>query len=293
MTYYVDDEIASQPDCWRRAADLAPAVAQVLPPAGERVAFVGCGTSWFMAQVVAHWRESHGHGESDAFTASELPARGYSRVVAFTRSGTTTEVVDLLGALKGNIPTVVVVGDTQTPAVAAADAYVDLSFADERSVVQTRFATSVLAMFATAYGQSLTSVIEDAEQALAEPVDAELVAAEQITFLGRGWTVGLAHEAALKLRETSSSWAESYPAMDYRHGPIAIAAPGRAVWMFGPAPAGLADQVRATGARFVEHDRHPLAELVAVQRVAVARAVRLGRNPDEPAHLTRSVVLSD
>jgi fructoselysine-6-P-deglycase FrlB-like protein len=268
-------------------------VAHQLPATGERVAFVGCGTSWFVAQIVAHWRESRGLGESDAFTASELPARNYQRVVAFTRSGTTTEVVDLLGQLKGRIPTVVVVGDRHTPAVEAADEHIDLSFADERSVVQTRFATSVLALFASANGDSLLDLVEQVEQVLADPVADDLVMAEQITFLGRGWTIGVAHEAALKFRETSSSWAESYPAMDYRHGPIAIAAPGRVVWMFGPAPAGLADQVRATGALFVEHDRHPLAELVAAQRVAVARAVRLGRNPDEPRHLTRSVVLPD
>ena len=293
MPFYVDDEIASQPACWRRAAELAPMVAHQLPSAGERVAFVGCGTSWFVAQVVAHWRESHGLGESDAFTASELPARDYQRVVAFTRSGTTSEVVDLLAQLDGRIPTVVVVGDPQTPAVEAADEHIDLPFADERSVVQTRFATSVLALFAAAYGDSLLGLITQAEEVLAAPVPVDLVATEQVTFLGRGWTIGVAHEAALKFRETSSSWAESYPAMDYRHGPIAIAAPGRAVWMFGPAPVGLAEQVRATGALFVEGDRHPLAELVLAQRVAVARAVRLGLNPDEPRHLTRSVVLPD
>lgn len=290
--FFVEDEIASQPACWRQAVALAPAVAHLLPAAGERVAFVGCGTSWFMAQVVAHWRESHGLGESDAFTASELPDRDYQHLVAFTRSGTTTEVVELLNQLSGKLPTVVVVGDVDTPAVEAADAHIDLSFADERSVVQTRFATSVLALFLAAYGESVDDLLTQTEEMLTAPVDPDLVVAEQVTFLGRGWTIGVAHEAALKFRETSSSWAESYPAMDYRHGPIAIAEPGRAVWMFGPAPAGLAEQVRATGALFVESDRHPLAELVAAQRVAVARAVRLGRNPDEPRHLTRSVVLN-
>ena len=51
-----------------------------------------------------------------------------------------------------------VVGDPQTPAVEAADEHIDLSFADERSVVQTRFATSVLALFAAAYGDSLDAI---------------------------------------------------------------------------------------------------------------------------------------
>lgn len=292
MTFHVEDEIASQPACWRQAAELATTVTDRLPTAGERVAFVGCGTSWFVAQVVAHWRESAGLGESDAFTASEVPDRDYDRVVAITRSGTTTEVVDMLRRLHGRIPTVVLVGDVDTPAVAAADSSIDLSFADERSVVQTRFATSVMVLCAAAYGD-LTGLFEDVDAVLATPVADELVEAEQITFLGAGWTIGIAHEAALKFRETSSSWAESYPAMDYRHGPIAIAQPGRAVWMFGPPPPGLADEVRATGALFVAHERHPLADLVAAQRVAVSRAIQLGRNPDEPRHLTRSVVLAN
>jgi fructoselysine-6-P-deglycase FrlB-like protein len=292
MDFYVDEEIASQPDCWTEAAALADRVAALLPQPAERVAFVGCGTSWFMAQILACWHESRGEGEADAFTASEMPDRRYDRVVALTRSGTTTEVLDRLRRLKGQVPTLVVTADPAEPAAELADSTIDLGFADERSVVQTRFATTTLALFRAASGTDLGPMIEQARTSIAAPLDSGLVGAEQITFLGQGWTVGLAHEAALKLRETSSSWAESYPAMDYRHGPIAIAGPGRAVWMFGPAPAGLAAEVTATGALFVQHARDPIAELVLAQRVAVARAVARGANPDEPRHLSRSVVLS-
>lgn len=293
MGFFVEAEIASQPSCWRQAASLAPELAPLLRSPGERVAFVGCGTSWFMAQVLASWREAAGYGESDAFTASEMPDRRYDRLVAITRSGTTTEVVDLLRELHGRIPTAVVLGDLDTPAAGAADTVVDLSFADEQSVVQTRFATSTLALFRAAYGADVAALAEDAERAVAEPLEPGLAEAEQVSFLGRGWTIGLAHEAALKFRETSSSWAESYPAMDYRHGPVAIAAPGRVVWMFGEPPAGLADEVRAAGAIFVSSDRDPMVHLVLAQRVAVARAVALGSDPDAPRNLTRSVVLAD
>ncbi len=63
---------------------------------------IGCGTSWFIAQSYAAAREAAGHGETDAFAASEMPAgRRYDRVVALTRSGTTTEVLELLGQLAG------------------------------------------------------------------------------------------------------------------------------------------------------------------------------------------------
>ena len=93
------------------------------------------------------------------------------------------------------------------------------------------------------------------------------------------------------MREASQSWTESYPAMEYRHGPIAIAAPGRVTWLFGQAPEGLEADVTPTGARFVSHARDPLAELVLVQRVALERARARGLDPDSPRSLTRSVML--
>ncbi|MGK5679531.1 SIS domain-containing protein [Actinoplanes sp. URMC 104] len=304
---YVKVEIASQPECWRRAAKLTDSPG--LPERGGRVAVVGCGTSWFMAKAYAALRERAGEGETDAFQASEFPrGRRYDRVVAITRSGTTTEVLDLLNDLAGGTPTTVLTADAAQPAARIADAAVVLDFADEQSVVQTRFATSALALLRAHLGEDIESVAADAEVAIRLPLPVHPALAEQITFLGRGWTVGLAEEAALKCREAASFWAEAYPAMDYRHGPISIAAPRRVVWAFGDVPTGLADEVEATGALFV-HSRHhggyaalgswcggrapldPMADLVVAQRVAVLLATSQGLDPDHPRHLTRSIVL--
>jgi fructoselysine-6-P-deglycase FrlB-like protein len=94
------------------------------------------------------------------------------------------------------------------------------------------------------------------------------------------------------MREASLSWTESYPAMEYRHGPISITTHDTATWMLGPAPEGLAEQVRATGGRWIEGELDPLAELVRVQRLAVAVAEARGLDPDRPRHLTRSVILT-
>ena len=99
-------------------------------------------------------------------------------------------------------------------------------------------------------------------------------------------------EAALKTREAAQFWAESYPAMDYRHGPIAIAQPGRLVWSLGPTPVGLPEDVAATGATFVQHDLDPIAGLVVAQRFAVALAEARGLDADHPRSLTRSVILT-
>ncbi|MCW2883624.1 MAG: hypothetical protein QOE54_6714 [Streptosporangiaceae bacterium] len=292
MTTHVETEIADQPACWQRAADLAATPLPGLPDHGERVAVVGCGTSLFIAQAYASLRESAGLGETDAFAASEMPlGRRYDRVLALTRSGTTTEVLDLLGRLRGTVATTAITADPATPVMTAAEQLVVLDFADERSVVQTRFATTALTLLRAHLGADLTRAIADATRAVDEPLPAGVVDRTQFTFLGTGWTVGLAAEAALKMREASLSWTESYPAKEYRHGPIAITDERSAVWMFGRAPEGLAEQVAATGGLWVEQELDPVASLVVAQRLALALATARGLDPDSPRHLTRSVIL--
>ncbi|MEU0333409.1 SIS domain-containing protein [Streptomyces sp. NPDC006193] len=290
---HVENELRSQPECWARAAEQAGQHREALPGTGERAAVVGCGTSYHMAQAVAALREGAGQGETDAFPASEFPhGRPYDRVVALTRSGTTTEVLDLLEKVRGRIRTTAVTADPDAPVGSAADDLIVLDFADERSVVQTRFATTALTLLRARLGLHTDAVVADARTALAAPLPEGLVECAQFTFLGRGWTVGLAHEAGLKMREASLAWAESYPAMEYRHGPISVSTAGTAAWMLGTAPDGLAEQVRGTGARWIEGRLDPLAELVRVQRLAVAVAAARGLDPDRPRHLTRSVILA-
>src|SRR5436305_5728252 len=93
-------EIASQPAMWQRAVELLPSVRHKLPAAGERVAVIGCGTSYFIAQAVAHLRESAGLGETDALVASEARrARRYDRVIALSLARRTIEVVRTLAGL--------------------------------------------------------------------------------------------------------------------------------------------------------------------------------------------------
>jgi CRISPR-associated protein Cas5a/b/c len=289
---FVQTEILSQPGCWRRAVEVAARSRGLLPRDGERVAVVGCGTSWFMAQAYASLRESTGQGETDAFAASELPrGRHYDRLLAITRSGTTTEVLSLLRQVRGRQPTLAVTGDPASAVLGAADQTIVLDFADERSVVQTRFATSTLALLRASLGQDLEPVIAEAEQAVAAELPAGLLERTQFTFLGSGWTIGLANEAALKMREACLAWAESYPVMEYRHGPISITDARSAVWFLAPPPASLPEEVAATHALVLTPTGDPMAELVRVQRLSVALAAAKGLDPDRPRHLSRSVIL--
>ncbi len=257
------------------------------------MAIVGCGTSLHVATAIAGLREASGNGETDAYAASEFTGRRrYDRVVAITRSGTTTEIIRLLRQLETSVPTLVVTAVADSPAAELGDATTVLDFADEESVVQTRFATCALALFRAHLGEDLSPIIREGEAALAEPLPVGSEDAEHVVFLGHAWTMGIAAEAALKLREASLTYAESYPAMEYRHGPISLAGPASFVWVLGTPDPGITADVIATGATARVSVRDAMAELVLVHRVADARAKAKGLDPDHPRHLSRSVVLA-
>ena len=288
----ITSEIDSQPALWRKTAGMASAVAGLLPAPGEPAAAIGCGTSLHVARAYAALREEMNLGTTDAATASELPPhRSYGRVVAISRSGTTTEVLRTLERLRGSTATVAITAVPGSPVASTADDTIVLDFANEQSVVQTRFATTALALLRAHIGDRLEAAIVDGEAALAGALPVEPTEFRQFVFLGQGWTVGLADEAALKLREAASAWTEAYPAMEYRHGPISAAGRGTLVWAIGPVDPGVLADAADTGATIVNGGSDPMAELVLIQRMAVELAEAQGLDPDHPKHLTRSVVL--
>ncbi|HTN58055.1 MAG TPA: SIS domain-containing protein [Protaetiibacter sp.] len=285
-------EIESQPEVWRRSLELLDDATRVLTRSGERVLVIGCGTSAFVAESFALLRETAGFGETDAAYASEpRPWRPYDAVIGITRSGTTTEVLQALRALPEGVRKVVVTGVADSPAADLADEVLVLDFADENSVVQTRFPTTFLFLARAAFGEDVSALPELAEQAIAAGPPEAPEGFDHVVYLGRGWTYGLAQEAALKIREAAQAWAESYPLLDFRHGPLAVAHPGSLVWLLGVRDDELARDIEVTGARVVQSDADPLVQLAVAQQLAVRTAVARGLDPDHPRHLTRSIVL--
>ncbi len=285
-------EVLSQPRSWQRGVLVAKEQEALLPRPGARVALVGCGTSLYVAEAVAAYREARGLGETDAFPASETPLRRhYDLLVAITRSGTTSEVLDVLRATQGTTPQLVITALEGGPVGELTKDRIVISWADERSIVQTRFATTVLAILLAHCGWDVEASAERAEQALGGSLPDHLDEVSQIVFLGRGAAVGMAREAALKLRETVGAWTEAYPTREFRHGPISAVGPHTIVWLLDDEDPEIDAEIAATGAHVVRGSGDPLAELVRVHRAVGWIAERRGINPDAPRFLIRSVIL--
>jgi fructoselysine-6-P-deglycase FrlB-like protein len=290
QTSATETEVYSQPLVWRQAAGVGRAAP--LPARGQSVAVIGCGTSLFVAQAVARWREEAGHGTTDAFTPTEMPAgRRYDSYVVISRSGTTTEVLGALDVLREE-DTYAITASEANPVGDMARQHLPLPFADEVSIVQTRFATSAAVLWRSYLGHDVESLAVEAKAQLSAPLPDGVTNRRQFLFLGHGASVGLANEAALKLREAALCWTESYPAMELRHGPISLLEPRSLVWSLDALPEGLGEEVLATGAGLVRPTSDPLVELVLVHRAALELARSKGLDPDRPPRLQRSVMLT-
>lgn len=289
-------ELATQPEMWRRAAATDATDLARLPTAGDPVLVLGCGTSYYVGEAYARRRRAAGHGRSRAEIPSQLDVVGDDEVVLLlSRSGTTGDLVsvgrELLAA--GHRVTAVL-GTPGTPLHDLVPHAVFLDYADEQSIMQTRFATTGLSLLRRSLGEDLGAIAADGDRALAGhlPVaGAAFDALQHVVFLGDRWSAAVAQEAALKIREAAGFWTEAYPLLEYQHGPISCAGPQSLIWAFCDVPDWVAADILATGARLECGTLDAQAELVRVHRLAVELALREGRDPDAPPHLNRSVVL--
>jgi glutamine---fructose-6-phosphate transaminase (isomerizing) len=137
-----------------------------------------------------------------------------------------------------------------------------------------------------------------------------LVPAQHLFVLGRGLGLGLAQEAALKLKETCRLHAEAYSTAEVRHGPMALFADGVPALVFcqddeaRPGVEALARELAADGVRvYLAGGAVPgttvlpalaapavIAPMLFAQslyRCAASAALARGLDPDHPARLQK------
>lgn len=287
-------ELTSQPDIWTQALALAPEQTGLLPDAGEKVIVIGCGTSYYIGDAYAYLRNDAGLGRTRAAIPTELTwIDDDEHILVISRSGTTADVVEVVEQYRSTHRITAILGDVATPLGELCERIVHLGFADETSIVQTRFATTVLTVLRASLGLVPDTLVPDARTALELPLPADPARVKHVVFLGHRWSVGLAHEAALKLRESAGAWTEAYPVWEYQHGPISCAGPDSLVWSLGELPETVADDIRSTGARVYVDGLDPQADVVLAHRLALALARNADRDPDTPPFLNRSVLVTD
>ena len=261
---------------------------------------------------------------------------GARQVVFVSRSGKTTEVLRAAEWLKANaaVQTLGVTCNENSALEETCTHMLKLPWADEKSMVMTRSFTSILLHFERLGAKFMGDAeLAHALEALPEKTERWLAAnADKIralgtkrrfadfVFLGQGAHYWLAQEAALKMTEMSSSYAQAYHTLEFRHGPKSIASKDTLITFLLSDDAmeeesQLIGEVRKLGAAtFVvanratpalRRDSDLLIELgmdepeyarlaltaIPAQLLGLAVGLRKKLDPDVPKNLTRAVVL--
>lgn len=341
-------EILAQPACWQRALH---AIAQFKSLDAIRTEaakatewlFVGCGTSYYLAQAAAATHSSLTGTPARAVPASELflyPQLALRQQERFTpvlisRSGRTSEVLRAAEYLKrAGVQTLAITCDGNE-LKELADWAIQLPVHEESTVMTSSFSSMLLAL------QYLSATIADKPSFLAslETLPTKLAGLlekytstirvfirkysfDDYVYLGQGPYVGIAAEAALKVTESSCSYAQSFHTMEFRHGPKSIVSPNTMIGSFLSETSyaeeasvlqemsGLGgiiftvtnradDMVRRQSHCLIEMDLDvpELAQLAPAivwgQLLGVLTGVEKGLNPDSPKNLTRAVLLGE
>lgn len=331
-------DLWAQPRFWVRVRDQAPTLLDAVDAVWRArgpgaVYFTGCGSSFYLALVAADlWRailripcEARPASELSFLSDEALDALPPALLVAISRSGQTTETLWAVRRFRDcRVPTAALTCEGEGVLAQTADVTLALPV-EEGSVVMTASFTSMLALLATAASHlaghphpadglgRAAALVEAHLPDLAERAAA--VARHPLgayVFLGSGPWLGIAYEGALKMCEMALVPACAHAALEFLHGPRAIAGPDVGVvgLVGGPGAAYqeevlrhaavLGSPVASVGANVADVPSVPfpsgISELEAllmacvwVQLLALEVAARRGVNPDSPRHLQRVV----
>ena len=341
-------EIFSQPQVWRETdkrlqkSGMLERLATTFSPRSHWL-FVGCGSSYYLSRLIAGLWSKHFYIPATGVPASELlfaPEEtlrhlGAEQIVLISRSGETTEVLraaELLQSYK-TVQTLAATCHPNSPLEKLCTHMFKLEWADEESTVMTRSFTAILLAFQRLALQfvgdeHLCSALDQLPKKAPRWLQANAGKIQEFgrrkfadyVFLGQGAHYWLAQEAGLKITEMSSSYAQVYHSLEFRHGPRSIAGPETLITFYmsdaaHEAEAILARELKELGAAICvitnradtelkkhcdllveleldgpEFARYPVAAIPA-HLLGTAVGLRKGLNPDAPKNLTRAVVL--
>ncbi len=243
--------------------------------------------------------------------------------LAISQSGRSPDLLACVEAAKAaGAFTIALVNDATSPLAQLVDEVLPLHAGPELSVAATKSyitALSGLAQLVGCWAQdgALIDGLAALPDQLAEAWELDwseavpgLRDARNLFVLGRGLGLGVAQEAALKLKETSGLHAEAFSAAEVKHGPMVLVEPRFPVLMFAQSDAShpsvkavatefagrgadvwLAEEGPAQPGRLPVLKSHPALQPISMiqsfYRLANTVSLERGRNPDVPPHLNK------
>ncbi|QDZ01908.1 SIS domain-containing protein [Nitratireductor mangrovi] len=185
----------------------------------------------------------------------------HAATVAISQSGKSPDIVAMTEmAARGGALTIGLTNAAASPLAEACRHAADIMAGPERSVAATKtFVNSALAGLSLlarwtsddGLAAALARLPDDLGSAIScdwSGLAEALAGHESLFILGRGPSMAIAQEAALKFKETSGVHAEAYSAAEVMHGPLALVKPGFPVLLLAARDAAEPSLVKAAAA---------------------------------------------
>lgn len=172
-----------------------------------------------------------------------------------SQSGQSDDLIEQAkSARRAGAVTTALVNDTNSPLAAECECVLPMSAGPERAVAATKsYIASLSALLRLAAewigDEKLSAAAGVLPERLARAAELDwrpaldvLGGAQGMIAIGRGPTLAIAREAALKLKETARLQAEAYSGAEFMHGPVTLVSAGYPLLVFTPgdeAAAGL------------------------------------------------------
>ncbi|MBV8582785.1 MAG: SIS domain-containing protein [Candidatus Eremiobacteraeota bacterium] len=226
---------------WRRIAASSKADELARAIGGGPVCLVGSGSSLFVAQLGALALRRRGITAS-ALAASEarFDREAYCNgcVIVLSQSGRSHDVLAALDALEPRT-IVALTNAPDSPLAARANVAIDVAAGPETAVPASKSVTAMAAIVLWSAAliaghrnrtaETLRATAGDVEAWLngagwhaVERAAQPLAKERAIAIVGAGYSVPIAYELALKMKEASYVHAEGFPAGEFRHGSSAM-----------------------------------------------------------------------
>lgn len=339
--HYMAKEMADQPAILAHHAQQKSIGRELseLIRGSDQIFLTGCGSALFAARIGASW-----FGRALGKRATAVAASDFSEMVHFLRpdslvlglsqSGETADLLEALrSAQEAGTRTAAIVNVMHSTAARMVDHIFPLDAGRERSVLATKSFTAMLGRMLAAVepgsvdGSGGAAVLNAASRTIAQlqasasfsaridTVAERFARAEHIFVIGKGHGVGVAQEAALKIKEASYVHAEAFTAGELKHGAIALVEQGTPCLMlasdqrFGSDIESTGQELRSRGGYTVSIGSSagnasqdtitvpdagaatPIVHAYVAQNLAYRMAVLRGLDPDYPRNLAKSVTV--
>jgi len=337
-------EIQAQPQVWNEclnrlhSTNLSGLIAGREPEKSDWI-FVGCGTSFYLAQAAAFSLKLLLDVPAHAVPASEIllfPAlalpegqRPYFPIL-ISRSGHTSEILEVARFLQSQGISFLVVTCDGCELKDMTPRLLQLPVVEKSTVMTSSFTAMLLGLqylAATLAGKmdflqalrtlpsELTRLLEVYTPQIEAFAQNDL---EHVAILGQGALYPIASETALKVMESSSTYAQHFHTLEFRHGPKSVAGPKTLVGALlsetgFEQEVAVLKEMKTLGARTMavaneaSHSLQQSADLLIELGLSVPELARIpiyvvwgqlfgsyrglakGLDPDHPTNLTRVV----